>query len=204
MTITVSPFTAEISSQGSQGMPEGAHQASLYEAAQSIRAYTVNIIPGFLQAREYAAAVQRGWAQLLHPEASARDLNDLTVKGTSRILSLETAALAEGKSVDVILEAAALRSGFAGEGVMRAQLAKIAVITESLPGVRVRVIPEGIRTGIASPSGFEIIDDAGVYVEVPHAELHVTDPGEVAHFERLFSLLAVQSVPFGQYTGDRA
>lgn len=211
MTVSVLPFPEEAAALGPDGelsMASGGIVPSVYEGARSIRAYHLNAIPGFLQVPGYAEAVQRTWAAILHPGAAATPhaatggaisvLDALTLKGVNRILALGAAVLAEGKTVDLILEAAALRCGFGDEDIMRAQRAKIATVTELLPGVRVRVIPEGVRH-LALSSGFQLIDDTDAYMETAYAELHVTGAREIAYFKRLFTLLEAQAVPFSEY-----
>jgi transcriptional regulator with XRE-family HTH domain len=148
----------------------------LEEAADSIRAYEVQFIPGLLQTEQYATAVlalgdipadEMERHVILRKERQRRFMN-----GELRLWAL--------------IDEEALRRPVAGPAVMRAQLAYLLAASESRNLV-LQIIPRGV-VGHAAPSGFSILRFGDpempdiVYVEQLTSALYLDKRPEVDRY----------------------
>lgn len=146
------------------------------EAAQSIRVYEPQFVPGLLQTEEYAAAVLA--------------LGDFPLGETERHVILRTERqrrFREGKlTLWVIIDEAALRCPVAGIGVHLEQLRYLRDQSDS-PTLTLQVLPSGIG-GHAAPCGFSILRFADpdlpdvVYVENLTSALYLDKHADVDRY----------------------
>jgi transcriptional regulator with XRE-family HTH domain len=161
----------------------------LEEAAESIRIYEPQLIPGLLQTEDYATAVL-ALGDLPHDEA---DRHVILRKERQRRFAAGELRLW------VILDEEALRRPVAGPEVMREQLASLLEMT-ARRNLTLQIIPRG-AAGHAPPSGFSILRFADpempdiVYVEQLTSALYLDKRPDVDRYllamERM-SLLSLE------------
>jgi transcriptional regulator with XRE-family HTH domain len=131
------------------------------QAADHLRSYAPNVIPGLLQTREYAECVFGRW---IGADAAAVD-NAVAVRLERQ--SLLSRNLPRAPRLDVILNEGVLRRAIPDGVGMRRQLAHL-VESATLPNVSVRVIPFAAGPHKASSSGqFTILEFPAVGTASP-------------------------------------
>ncbi|MFH8614252.1 DUF5753 domain-containing protein [Streptomyces sp. NPDC017979] len=105
----------------------------------------------------------------------------------------------EGREYHVLLSEQALRTNMGGVDVMRAQLRRILEAMDT-PGLTLGVIPARAPMAAYPSNSFTIFDGARVEIEPYSASASITEPSEVALYERVFMLLQ-KSTRYG--TGAR-
>jgi len=148
----------------------------LEEAAESIRIYEPQFIPGLLQTEDYATAVL-ALGDLSHDEA---DRHVILRKERQRRFAAGELRLW------VILDEEALRRPVAGPEVMREQLGSLLEMT-ARRNLTLQIIPRG-AAGHAAPSGFSILRFADrempdiVYVEQLTSALYLDKRPDVDRY----------------------
>jgi transcriptional regulator with XRE-family HTH domain len=148
----------------------------LEEAAESIRVYEPQFIPGLLQTEDYAAAVL-ALGDIPHDEA---DRHVVLRKERQRRFAAGELRLW------VVLDEEALRRPVAGRQVMREQLESVLEAT-TRRNLTLQITPRG-AAGIAAPSGFSILRFADrempdiVYVEQLTSALYLDKRPEVDRY----------------------
>jgi len=84
--------------------------------------------------------------------------------------------------------------------VMAGQLDRLLAIM-SMHRLSLRIIPSMGQRHTWTSAGFWIFDQSAVHVETPSAEITITQPGEVAVYEKKFSRHQ-QSAVYGQQARD--
>ncbi|MEO3853746.1 helix-turn-helix transcriptional regulator [Acrocarpospora sp. B8E8] len=158
----------------------------LYERTNRFRIYEHNVIPGLFQTPDYAAAMLRFWIDFLDTP------NDLDEAVETR-MSRQKIIYRSEKRFEVLLEEQALRTWFGNAATQTGQLERILVV-ESLPNVRLGIIPMMIERPCVASMGFWIYDERLVLMETPTASIEVTMPSEIELYEQIFDLLAHVSV----------
>lgn len=138
---------------------------------------------------------------LLQTPEFTREIYSLSLSGDA--LERSMAALAErqqllrgrGRRFTFILTEGALRWRLCPDEVMAAQLRHIAALT-ARPNIRIGVIPFTARVREAPLHGFEIFDQRLVTIGLETATITITDPRDIEHYIRLFSVLE-ESAVFG-------
>lgn len=166
----------------------------LEEAADRIRTYEVQFVPGLLQTKEYARAVITAGAVGAAPEEIARRV-DLRLE-RQRILDGEN-----GPLFWAVIDEAALRRPIGGVDVMRGQIQHL-IDLMSQPNVTIQVIPFSHGGHAAEGGAFSILRFADpelpdiVYVEQLASALYLDKREEVDHYtEAMERLCAVSTTP---------
>jgi transcriptional regulator with XRE-family HTH domain len=146
----------------------------LEEAAESIRSYDIQFIPGLLQTEGYANAVL---AQ-----------GNFSIEETERLVFLrkerQKRFSSGGLRLTAVVDEMALRRPIGGAGVMRGQLEHLRDISER-PGFNLQITPFPEGANVA-PASFSILKFATpdlpdvVYVEQLTSALYLDKPPEVA------------------------
>lgn len=139
-------------------------------------------IPGFLQTRDYARIIMARSAafyELVHDDLEAAVGARL---GRQAILRMGD------RRFHIIMAQQALDTWVGGPEVMRGQLAHIRAEMEALPlRLHVGVIPRHADIELGPHAGYWIFDSRIVMTETVTAGLNVTQPREIALYERHFA-----------------
>jgi transcriptional regulator with XRE-family HTH domain len=141
----------------------------LEQAAELIRTYEVQFVPGLLQTDAYARAVIR----LGHGNAGAGQIDR---RASLRMERQKVLQRPDAPRLWAVLDEAALRRPIGGPAVLREQIAALIEICES-PNVRLQVVPFDSGGHAAAGGAFSIL-------RFPHEELP-----DVVYIEHLTSAL---------------
>jgi transcriptional regulator with XRE-family HTH domain len=155
--------------------------------AASISDYGLGIIPGLLQAPDYARAVVRATLPELDPETVEQ-----RVQG--RLTRQQLLFGEDAPRFQAVVDESVLHRVVGGPAVMAAQLERLLELSD-LPSVTLRVIPYDVG---ALPAGnnkfiilsFEVpaVSDV-VFIEGITGDLYLEDPGEVAVYKATYRRL---------------
>jgi transcriptional regulator with XRE-family HTH domain len=159
------------------------HYASLEQGAAAVHTFEPLIVPGLLQTRDYATAVERAG----HRTSSDREISQRVAARIARQCVLDREP--EPLDVDAVVDESVLQRVTGGRDVMAEQLDHLAGMAQR-PNVTVRVLPFDGRVHCAAWGAFQLItapgaaapfmacteDLAGIrYHEAPYAvEAHAT------------------------------
>ncbi|WP_281247456.1 DUF5753 domain-containing protein [Saccharopolyspora shandongensis] len=149
-------------------------------AATRIRNVEFGVVPGLLQAADYARAVFRIQAELLQAP-------DSDIEASVRVRLQRQQVLYQGKEIELIVSQHALQHPVAPPDAMLGQLDRL-VSAVDIPGLRFGVLPAFRRLPNITMNGFTMFDDL-VQVEHVSAELTIDDPEQVAIYHRLMDRL---------------
>ncbi|KUL33397.1 helix-turn-helix domain-containing protein [Actinoplanes awajinensis] len=141
----------------------------LEQAAELIRTYEVQFVPGLLQTDAYARAVIR----LGHVNAGPDEIDR---RAGLRMERKQVLARPDAPRVWAVIDEAVLRRPIGGKAVLREQILALIAVCES-PTVRLQVIPFGSGGHAAAGGAFSIL-------RFPHEELP-----DVVYIEHLTSAL---------------
>ena len=159
----------------------------LYERTTRFRAYQSHVVPGLFQTPTYAAA-------LLAAISAFRGVPDDSAKAADARLERSRVLYEQDRRFEVVLEEAVLRYQVGDAEVMAGQLGHLLSVT-SMPWVSVGVIPFTVRERpMWTVEGFLMFDDARVDAELLSARVTVTQPREVAIYDRAFAALSAMAV----------
>jgi transcriptional regulator with XRE-family HTH domain len=162
---------------------------ALYERTALFRVYEPGLIPGLFQTAEYATTL------IAAAIAFRRIPNDVEEAVAVR-LERQRLLYAGDRRFFVVIEEQALRTLVGDRDVMHGQLDRLLAVM-SLPRVSLGIIPAtALRTTWPS-AGFWIFDQALARVEIPSAELTITQRGEILEYERRFEMFQ-QSAVYGK------
>jgi len=164
----------------------------LEEAAQLIRVYEVQFVPGLFQTEDYARAVTR----LGHHSATA---DEIERRVALRIKRQDVLARPDPPRVWAVMDEAVLRRPYGGAAVMRAQLRRLAEAA-ALPHVTLQAVPF-TRGGHAGASGaFSILrfqerdlPDV-VYIEQLTSALYLDQRPDVEHYLEVVDQLSGEAL----------
>ncbi|GAA0390812.1 transcriptional regulator [Acrocarpospora corrugata] len=166
----------------------------LEEAAERIRTYEVQFVPGLLQTKEYARAVITAGAVGAAPEEIARRVD----------LRLERQRVLEGPRRPMfwaVIDEAALSRPIGGTEVMRGQLQHLIELMDQ-PNVTLQVMPFNFGGHAAEGGAFSILrfPDAElpdiIYVEQLGSALYLDKRDEVDRYSEVMErLCAVSTTP---------
>ncbi|GGO29871.1 transcriptional regulator [Microbispora rosea subsp. aerata] len=166
----------------------------LEEAAERIRTYEVQFVPGLLQTKEYARAVIMAGAVGAAPEEIARRVD----------LRLERQRILDGENSPkfwAVIDEAALRRPIGGADVMRGQIQHLIDLMNQ-PNVTIQVIPFNYGGHAAEGGAFSILRFADpdlpdiVYVEQLASALYLDKREEVDRYSEVMErLCAVSTTP---------
>lgn len=159
----------------------------LYDRTTRFRAYQSHVVPGLFQTPAYAAA-------LLAAISAFRGVPDDSAKAAGARLERSRVLYEQDRRFEVVLEEAVLRYQVGDAEVMAGQLGHLLSVT-SMPRVSVGVIPFTVRERpMWTVEGFLMFDDARVDAELLSARVTVTQPREVAIYDRAFAALSAMAV----------
>jgi hypothetical protein len=168
----------------------------LEAAANLIRTYEVQFIPGLLQTRDYARAV----VQLAHSPTSGQEVErrvDLRLK-RQQVLSQS-----HPPQVWAVIDEAALRRPIGGYPVLRAQLQALIDATE-MPNVRIQILPFEVGGHAGSGGSFTILRFPEgdlpdiVYVEQLTSALYLDKREDLDQYAEAMERLCVEADPPGR------
>ncbi|MCD0450583.1 helix-turn-helix domain-containing protein [Actinocorallia sp. API 0066] len=159
----------------------------LWERTTRFRLYEPAIVPGLFQAPAYAEAVLRS---VISFNRIPDDLDEAVEARMYRRKVLED----RHRTFAVIIEEQALRTRYGGAAAMATQLSHLLTVM-TRPNVSLGVIPSAApRDAIWPLNGFWIYDAERVITELLTAEVTITQPSEIAVYERAFAVLTASAV----------
>ncbi|MEU5382635.1 MULTISPECIES: helix-turn-helix domain-containing protein [Kitasatospora] len=166
---------------------------NLEDAADLVRSYEVQFVPGLLQTPEYVHAVMRAGSPAAPEEEIAR-------RAAVR-LRRQQRFLAEGATarLELIVDETALRRPCGGPEVMGGQLARLAELSRR-ETISLRVLPLGMGALAADSGAFTVLcfpepDLADVvYVEQFTTALYLDKPVEVAEYTTALERVAAAAL----------
>jgi hypothetical protein len=168
----------------------------LEAAANLIRTYEVQFIPGLLQTKEYARAV----VMLGHGRASRQEV-DRRVE--LRLDRQKLLSRPHPPQVWAVVDEAALRRPVGGYAVLRAQLKALIEATE-LPNVRLQLVPFDVGGHAAAGGSFTILrfpegdlPDV-VYIEQLTSALYLDKREDLDQYAEAMERLCVEADPPGR------
>lgn len=162
--------------------------------AQVIGEYTAQIVPGLLQTEDYARAL---FTEVRPWEATQQDLEEIEELTTARMGRQARLAGDSPLEYTAVLDESALRRGFGGAAVMRAQLAHLAELTFTKKTM-VQVLPfncgghpllSGMLTLMTVDKGMRV-----AYEESINTGTLVEELGSVAYLQRAYDLLRARAL----------
>jgi hypothetical protein len=154
----------------------------LFEQTQHFRAYCSNLMPGFFQTLDYAAAI-------LGMFAAFQGTPDDSLNAAEARVSRSQAIFRPRNRVAVLIEEHVLRYRFADNAVMIDQLDYLLEVM-ALPNISVGVVPLSAPRTLWGLEAFYIFDDKRVNVETLTAAINITAKPEIADYTRAFAELA--------------
>lgn len=190
--------------------PDQAAYCALEDEADVALAYEAQIVPGLLQAEDYARRLILGWAEIV-PVPPAVVERDLQV----RMKRQELLRAPRSLRLSVILDEAVLLHRIGGAAIMRRQLERLVELA-GLPNVELRILPLGADHS-AALHAFTLLEFAPsfevTFPSVVHSESHpmslVQDETVTHEHHRVFdwltqrSLTPAESVDVVQRTAGR-
>ncbi|MEU0685622.1 Scr1 family TA system antitoxin-like transcriptional regulator [Streptomyces uncialis] len=160
----------------------------LYRETELLRVYSSMLVPGLLQTEGYAAAVLRVAARF-------RDLpSDDCVEAARARVRRSRIIHEQGHRFVIVIEESVLRCQMADADAMAAQLGHL-LTAGALPAVSLGIIPMATRERAHWPEEtFHIYDSTLVSVELVSAEVNITQPSEIALYEKSFERLRSMAV----------
>ncbi|MFF8613045.1 DUF5753 domain-containing protein [Streptomyces sp. NPDC015350] len=162
---------------------------SWYRNTREGRAYLPDMIWGTLQTEAYATVILGQVVEFLGTP------NDVPAGVAKRMRRQQV--LYDGEHhYDVVLGEQALYTNIGGPEVMRGQIERL-IDEASLPSLRLGILSSTARVGLFPVHGFNIYgtgNDARAHVELVSSSMDVTEPGELALYEKAFALLRTAAV----------
>ncbi|MFD4438964.1 DUF5753 domain-containing protein [Nocardia sp. NPDC058519] len=153
---------------------------------RSIRWYEPTIVPGLLQTADYAEGIL---SKVIEFYSIPDDLAD----GVAARIERQRVLYRGDRRFSFIIAEQVLHTTVTDEHVMLGQLDRLLTVM-SLPRVVLGIVPADALYAGPSWTGFSIFDQRLVQVETVTAELSVTQPREIAQYERMFAILNDQAV----------
>jgi len=159
----------------------------LYEQTRLFRFYSCWMIPGPVQTSEYLTAI-------LSAIQKRRNLPDDVEAAVTERMDRQHIVREGLHQFFIVLEEAVLRHRIATPEVMAGQLGHLLSVA-SLPSVTLGIIPlDADRSKMWPVESFFIFDDVQVNVELVSGFLTITQPREIAMYEKGFAELAEAAV----------
>ena len=169
---------------------------SLEAEAKSILEWQINVIPGLLQTEQYARAVLSGYQEVatISPRAIERRLE-------TRLIRQQLLTRDEPLEYLALLDESVLHRQRGAESVMRAQLRRLANVSE-LPNVTIQILPLKRNHGLAVDS-FSLLQFGNAYETILHDvvslehlsnELYVEGDTDTYQFRLAFHHLSDESL----------
>ncbi|WP_127506547.1 helix-turn-helix domain-containing protein [Actinoplanes solisilvae] len=165
----------------------------LEQAAELIRTYEIQFVPGLLQTEAYASAVIR----LSHNDPDRHEIERLA---KLRMTRKELLTRPDSPTFWAVLDEAVLRRLIGGRDVLREQIVALLDACEN-PNIRLQVIPFDSGGHAAAGGAFSILrfpheelDDV-VYIEHLTSALYLDKPDEVDAYAAAFGRLIIEAAP---------
>ncbi|MFJ1700411.1 helix-turn-helix domain-containing protein [Streptomyces sp. NPDC088252] len=167
-----------------------AQYLNMEELASKNDTYSL-VVPGLLQTEDYARAL----VGRSHRWRTKKEVSDLVELRMARQDALRRDAPLQ---VWCVLDEAALRRQVGGSGVMRAQLEKLASVTEDAPNVAIQVLPFSVGPNAGIDGPFHVLYfPAGpplVVVEPMTSSLYLEEEKDVELYETAFNHLRAEAL----------
>jgi len=160
---------------------------TLAEQTRLFRAYDPTVIYGMFQTAEYAREIM-SFGVRFH-QIPDEDLD----AGVAARLERQKFLYRGGRRFRVVLGEQALRTDICGTDAMIGQLDRLLAVS-ALPSVSLGIIPARARMTLAPENAFLIFDQRMVMIETYSAELTITQPREIAVYEKAFAWLSESAV----------
>ncbi|WP_280440392.1 helix-turn-helix domain-containing protein [Nocardia brasiliensis] len=157
----------------------------LAQQTTMMQVYQPFIIPGLLQTAEYARAVLREHIEFL-------GVPDDLEAGVAKRMERQELLYKARHRFRILIGEQALYTTVGDSDVMDGQLDRILSVM-GLPTMVFGVVP-AVSVPSTAPTNFVMFDKRMVTVETATAELTVTQPREIALYDRLFEVLAQRAV----------
>ncbi|MES9588716.1 DUF5753 domain-containing protein [Streptomyces sp. NPDC094045] len=165
---------------------------SWYQSTRAGRAYVPDMIWGTLQTEAYASVILGQVVEFLGIP------NDVPA-GVAKRMKRQQVLYDGEHHYDVVLGEQALYANVGGPEVMRGQIERL--ITEaSLPSLRLGILPSTARVDLFPVHGFNIYgmsNEVRAHVELVSSSVDITEPSELALYEKAFTLLRTAAVHGG-------
>jgi transcriptional regulator with XRE-family HTH domain len=158
----------------------------LYEKTKAFRVYHPTVIWGTIQTAEYAAAIFRQVVDFF-------DIPDDVEEGVAKRMERQQYLYKGDRRYNVILGEQALYTRFGDADIMRGQLDRLLAVM-TLPRLSLGIIPRKAAYHIWPGNPFTTFDDRMVMVETYSAELTITQPREIAFYNKAFAMLQRSAV----------
>jgi transcriptional regulator with XRE-family HTH domain len=158
----------------------------LFQRSRRFRVYCSNVMPGFVQTREYAHALMSSITEF---QGTPDDVSDAVEARLSRGRYLRTG----DRRFAVVLEETVLRYQLGDRAAMSDQLHYLLEIM-SLPRVSLGIIPFGAKRLMWPLEAFYMFDDQLIEAELLSAVVTISTPGEIATYAKAFQALASMAV----------
>ncbi|WP_280271103.1 helix-turn-helix domain-containing protein [Nocardia wallacei] len=171
------------------GTGTGHHQRMLAKAegeTSLIRWYELYVVPGLLQTPEYLEWIL---GRMIEFHGAPGNLDEAVVAGIER----QQVLYRGDHRLSFLIAEQALRTTAGDDSVMAGQLDRL-LTAMSLSRVVLGIVPERAVYGGPAINGFAIHDDRLVDTQTVSAQLLITQPREIALYERMFALLSEQAV----------
>lgn len=163
-------------------------RTGIYRSTELFRIYSSNLVPGLLQTEGYAAAVLR-----IAARAEGLPVDDSAEAARARI-ARSRIIHEPGRRFLFVVEESVLHHQLGDTEAMAAQLGHL-LSAGALPSVSLGLIPMATRDRVQWPQEtFHIYDEAVVGVELVTAQVHVTQPSEIAQYGNTFEELRGMAV----------
>jgi transcriptional regulator with XRE-family HTH domain len=143
------------------------------------------MIPGLLQTAEYAEHLLR---LPCGPGAWGADDAEIARMTATRMERQQQTLYRPGKHVQMVVLEGALLTRLVPPAVLAGQLDRLIAVT-SLPAVEFGVIPFSADVPVYPIGSFAIFDTRLVVAESLIGELHISDPEQIASYDRFLALL---------------
>jgi transcriptional regulator with XRE-family HTH domain len=159
----------------------------LFRSTRLFRVYSPTLVPGLLQTEGYARA-------LLSVNARFLDVPDDGAAAATARLERSQVIHEPGHRCVLVIEEAVLYYQLGDADAMAAQLGYL-LTAGALPAVSLGIIPMATRERTLWPQEtFHMYDDTLVSVELLSAQVNVTQPSEIALYEKAFEQLRGMAV----------
>jgi transcriptional regulator with XRE-family HTH domain len=155
----------------------------LYERTRLFRIYEPGMVPGLLQTEEYARA-------LMKSIIAFSGIPDDTDEAVAARIARQHVLQSGDHRFAVVLEEQVLWTRIGSAETMAGQLGHLLTMA-ARPPMSLGIIPRAAdRASMRPVQGFWIFDSSRVIVELPSAQVMVTQPGEVEVYARTFNALS--------------
>ncbi|WP_123661895.1 helix-turn-helix domain-containing protein [Actinocorallia herbida] len=159
----------------------------LWERITRFRVYEPGLLPGLFQVPAYAEAVLRS-------VISFNRIPDDLVEAVEARMERRKVLDDLGRTFAVVIEEQALVTRYGGAATMATQLGHLLTVM-ARPNISLSIVPATApREGMWPLNGFWIYDSERVITELLTAEVTITQPSEIAVYERAFAALTAAAV----------